>query len=397
MHFDIVTYYLLKNIKYFDKLTVNNLTVSSKGTLNITPSSLSDLSAIVNKEYIDKVVSSYGVLYYMYDEIDTETGYKLCKLEPSSLAETYIEKTGLVDGDYIDGWISPSENTPDRLLKGVYNWNITLEKTSGTKTLRIYWKLIERKSDNTEVEIATSSLSNEITSKETFIVPLQLDNDYILSEGSRIVSKIYASVSGGGNAPSIRIYYQGNTSSRWEIPIDLNFYAGVFLPLNTDSAISASISGNQWLSVSTSGIVGLPSQSICMLYQSTQQTISSDVDTKIILDAKLLDTQNEGDTTNYRITVSEDGIYLLIGQVGWIGADVIADKVVATNIKVNGDLKVWTSNHTSRSEAIDCITITLQQLSAGDYIELYAKQTFGVDARVDNNQAHTFLIVAKIA
>jgi len=384
-------------VTYLDNLTVNNLTISSQGTLNVTPTAISDLTAIVNKEYVDRVVSSYGVLYYMYDETDTDTGYKLCKLEPSSSAEAYVEKTGLVNDDYIDGWISPSDSTPDRLLKGVYNWNITLEKTDGTQTLRVYWKLFERKSDNTEVEIATSSLSNEITSKETFIVPLQLDDDYILSEGSRIVGKIYASVSGGGSSPSIRIYYQGDTSSRWEIPVSVS-YTSNCIPLDTSSPISASISGNQWLSVVTSGIVSLPKQSFCFMYQNTQQTISSATDTKVVLDAIDVDIQNEGDTTNHRITVSETGIYLIIGSIGWYASDVIADETFITKIYKNGSVVLIHSLHTAKNNNgfVNTATIILS-LSAGDYIELYAKQNSGTDVRTNKSKSQTYLCVAKIA
>ena len=61
-------------------------------------------------------------------------------------------------------------------------------------------------------------LSNKITIKDTFITSLQLNCDYIISTGSRILGKVYANVSGSGDAPVARIYVEGNTSSRWELP-----------------------------------------------------------------------------------------------------------------------------------------------------------------------------------
>ena len=208
---------------------INNELTIPKGYLTTTPTGSVDIKSLVNKEYVDLVVTSLGAAYYMHDE-DDATGYKTCYLNPSSDAETYIEKSNLADDDYIGSWISATGEAPAKLLKGVYDWYITLEKTSGTKTLRVYWKLVERKSDNSETVIATSSNSNEIDGKANYLVPLQLDDDYIPDSGSRIVGKLYADVSGGGSAPVVKVYYQGNTSSRWEIPANSEIFKTIFIP-----------------------------------------------------------------------------------------------------------------------------------------------------------------------
>ncbi|RLC36507.1 hypothetical protein DRH27_05130, partial [Candidatus Falkowbacteria bacterium] len=199
--------------------------------LNTTPSGSADIKSLVNKEYVDFAVTSLGASYYMYDE-DDATGYKTCYLNPSADAETYIEAADLTDDAYINGWISASGEAPSKLLKGIYNWYITLEKekTTGTKDLRVYWKLIERKSGGSETVIATSSNSNIITDKASYLIPLQLEEDYILEAGSRMVGKLYADVSGSGNDPTVRIYYQGDTSSRWEIPANSEIFQNIFVP-----------------------------------------------------------------------------------------------------------------------------------------------------------------------
>jgi len=204
-------------------------TSNKRGYLYNTPNGSSDIKSIVNKEYVDLAVTSLGAAYYMYNSTDA-TGYKLCYLDPSSDSEFYDEYSSLTDDLYLDGWISATGKAPQKLLKGVYGWFITLEKTTGTKTLRVYWKLYERKSDDSEVLVATSSLSNEIDGRSTYLVPLQLDADYLPSDGSRIVGKLYASVSGGGNAPTLRVYYQGSTSSRWEIPANTEIFKNIFVP-----------------------------------------------------------------------------------------------------------------------------------------------------------------------
>jgi len=217
------------NVAVSGNITLTDLTINGIGYLYNTPSGNASIKSIVNKEYVDLAVTSLGAVYYMYNNTDS-TGYKLCYLDPSNDSEVYDEHSGLVNDQYLDGWISAPGEAPQKLLKGVYDWFITLEKTTGAKTLRIYWKLYERKSDNSEVLIAISSLSNEIDGKSTYMVPLQLEEDYLPSDGSRIVGKLYASVSGGGNAPTLRIYYQGDTSSRWEIPANTEIFKNIFVP-----------------------------------------------------------------------------------------------------------------------------------------------------------------------
>jgi len=210
-------------------LILTDLMINGVGYLYNTPHDNSDIKSIINKEYVDLAVTSLGAAYYMYDDEDS-TGYKTCYLDPSGDAEVYDEYSGLVDDQYLGGWISAPGEAPQKLLKGVYNWFLTLEKMEGNKTLRVYWKLFERKSDNTEQEIAASSLSDEIDGRASYIVPLQLDEDYIPDAGSRIVGKLYANVSGSGNAPTLRIYYQGTTSSRWEIPANTEIFKNIFIP-----------------------------------------------------------------------------------------------------------------------------------------------------------------------
>jgi len=204
--------------------------VNGSPLLQNTPTGTSDIKSIVNKEYVDNAVTALGASYYLHDD-DDATGYKICYLEPSSSAETYIEATSLSDDDYIGGWISAPGEEPSVLLRGIYNWFVFAEKTAGTQTLRLYWKLYERKSDNSEVLIATSSNSNEVTtSKSSFVIPLELDNDYTPDSGSRIVGKMYADVSDTGSVPSVKIYYQGEGGSRWEIPANTEIFRNIFVP-----------------------------------------------------------------------------------------------------------------------------------------------------------------------
>ncbi|MBW1726901.1 MAG: hypothetical protein JRJ62_04835 [Deltaproteobacteria bacterium] len=121
-------------------------------------------------------------------------------------------------------------NEPDKLLLGVYNWRIYAEKTGGTKTLRLYWKLVERKNDDSEVVIATSVVSNEVISgKNSYIIPLNLASDYDIASDSYVVGKIYADVSGGGSAPDVTLYYEGSSHSHWQIPVNTEILDNLYV------------------------------------------------------------------------------------------------------------------------------------------------------------------------
>jgi len=190
---------------------------------------ISDTHHLVDKEYVDVAVTSLGVRYYMTDD-DDASGYKLCSLSaPSGGEESYVASS-LTDDEYIMGWISATGEAPDKLLEGVYDFQITAEKTGGTKDLRVYWKLVERKSDDSEVVVATSSYSDLITNKAVFHPVIVLSGDYEPDSGSRIVGKLYASVTSGGSDPEITIYYNGNLDSHWEIPANNEIFQNIFVP-----------------------------------------------------------------------------------------------------------------------------------------------------------------------
>jgi len=177
----------------------------------------SDLKQFVNKGYVDWAVTAIGAAYYMTDDTDGDTGYKICSLTPSAGSETYVEASGVTDGQLLGTWISDVGEAPAKLLRGIYDWFIFAEKVSGTKTLRLYWELYERKTD-TSTGVKTSH-----------IVPLVLDSDYTPDTGSRIVGKFYASVTGSGNDPTVRLYYQGISGSRWEIPTSTEVLNNIYI------------------------------------------------------------------------------------------------------------------------------------------------------------------------
>jgi len=212
------------------------LHISDGVALYDTDRNLTSLYHLVDKRYVDEAVTALGARYYMLDTDSGIANYKDCSLIPSADSEQDTSITSISDDDYLVGWIAPNANEPDKLLTGVYNWRLYAEKTGGTETLRLYWKLVERKSDTSEEVIGTSVVSNEITSgKNSCIIPLTLSADHDIASDSYVVGKIYADVSGSGSAPSITLYYEGNSDSHWEIPVNTEILDGRYVNADGDT------------------------------------------------------------------------------------------------------------------------------------------------------------------
>ena len=196
-------------------------------------SDFNNLDQFVNKRYVDYIVSSLIVDWYATDTDSGIEDYKLTTTKIADLGSTQqsISKNSLADGDYIAGWIHADGDTPPVLPLGVYNLSVFAEKTGGNKDIQLYWQLVERKSDNSEVVLATSAYSDVIgETSQQYVVPLILDEDHIPASGSRIVGKIYAHVTGTGNAPSLTIYYENDSMTRWSMPTTTEVLANQYVP-----------------------------------------------------------------------------------------------------------------------------------------------------------------------
>jgi len=170
-------------------------------------------------------------------------------------------------------------------------------------------------------------------------------------------------------------------------------HASDFVPVSSDSDINISISGTQVLNINTAGILTLPKQSACYAYLSSNQSISANVVTKINLDATLFDTQNEFDATNHRITVSKNGKYLIIGSIN-INAETSGN--ILFNIIERNGVQVGISKLTAAANVSHIFNVvTVLELEAGDYIELFAKNTNN-DTTIFAGSDVTYLCVIKI-
>jgi len=213
------------NINITDSTSTDKLHITDIASYD-SDRDITDLYHLTDKRYVDEAVTALGARYYMLDYASGEADYKSCSTTVSTGGEQSVSGEDLANDDYVQGWIAPNVNEPDKLLL----WRIYAEKTGGTKTLRLYWKLVERKNDDSEVVIATSVVSNEVVSgKNSYIIPLNLAADYDIASDSYVVGKIYADVSGGGSAPDITLYYEGSSHSHWQIPVNTEILDNLYV------------------------------------------------------------------------------------------------------------------------------------------------------------------------
>ena len=175
------------------------------------------------------------------------------------------------------------------------------------------------------------------------------------------------------------------------------FPYGYYFPLDTSSAIDAYMSGNKWLSVSTLGIVGLPKQSACVVRLSANTSLSHNTYTTIPFDTVIFDTQSEWDSTNYRYTASESGIYLVGAKVALDSAD---EAYLHVAIAKNGSYYNPTGfrAHDSKAWRAHVITVWIIPLDAGDYIEFRAYQyNYTNQTALNMDEVYTGGFVVKIA
>ncbi|RKX60794.1 MAG: hypothetical protein DRP29_01970 [Thermodesulfobacteriota bacterium] len=152
--------------------------------------------------------------------------------------------------------------------------------------------------------------------------------------------------------------------------------------------------GTQILSISNAGILTLPKQSICVVYLATTQNISAGTTTKVQFDTVLIDTQNEFDSTNYRVTVSEDGKYLVFASTDYL-TSYSGDRFI-TSLYINGTEKAETRFESNTADDYTLITAKIFDLAAGDYIETYVLDRDN-DATIRAGETYTYMCVAKIA
>jgi len=214
----------------------------------------------------------------------------------------------------------------------------------------------------------------------------QYDSKMIVCDGSNW--NIIAQVVSSGTGDSI---IKGDTSV-----VCTDTGSDGVVTVKTDNATCGVFSKN--------GILSLARQSGCSAYLSADQTnIVNTTDTLVNLNTVNYDTLSEFNTSTHRFTATEAGKYLVVGNITWVENTLVADKAIYTRIRKNGSAIVNAINQIAVNASASPISSTataILDLSAGDYVELSAFHTMGVNTPDIDGAALrglTYMDIQKIA
>ena len=181
---------------------------------------------LATKEYVDSAIT-FVEEYFFNDTASDIGGIYFEMLDtPTGEAESFFTSGSLSTGDDqgLFNWATIA-SVPGLLFleKGVYEGHIHAEKLTGTKPVTLYFKIYSRATDATETLIATSEESGLILGTPNEVdIHATLAADVTIATTDRIIIKWFANVGSTGSAATVRIYAEGNNSSRVKVPISSN-------------------------------------------------------------------------------------------------------------------------------------------------------------------------------
>lgn len=250
-----------------DQTTPQTITAGALEYDEVTPPVITKAHQLVDKKYVDTLITEVNTDFFMTNTDDTIAGYKTTSITPPAGERVMLVDREVANDELMGSWVSPEGIVPSKFIAGVYSFIITAEKHSGTKSFQLYWKLYERLADNTETEIGRSSDSDVMpqSGNSRVNIALVLEEAKVITAGSRVVGKLFAKLSSGGNFAKVRLYILGDTASRWTIPSSKEILAQTFVSISdttaTPTANKIPIAGSngkvdEWVSTASSSVAG---------------------------------------------------------------------------------------------------------------------------------------------
>ena len=181
------------------------------------------LKSIAELRAFDAFASSVGLTLFLHQDASADVaGYKLLdSLFPDDAKTEVFNATITADDQEIEQWVTVSGGIDVVFLHhGVYHLHGHGYKFSGTKDLRLYFKVYIRTAGGAETLIGTSEESSILPDAEAEIEVHTEIHEQALNLTDRIVIKIFAHLEGVGSNPVVYFYVEGNTLTRLSLPID---------------------------------------------------------------------------------------------------------------------------------------------------------------------------------
>ena len=181
------------------------------------------LRSIAELRAFDAFASSVGLTLFLHQNASADVaGYKLLdSLFPDDAKTEVFNATITADDQEIEQWVTVSGGIDVVFLHhGIYNLHCHGYKFSGTKDLRLYFKVYIRTAGGAETLIGTSEESSILPDAEADIEVHTEIHEQALNLTDRIVVKILAHLEGVGSNPVVYFYVEGNTLTSFSLPID---------------------------------------------------------------------------------------------------------------------------------------------------------------------------------
>lgn len=136
----------------------------------------------------------------------------------------------------------------------------------------------------------------------------------------------------------------------------------------------------------TNGNISYPNKSNIDVSTTTAQSIGTNTNTKLNLSTVNKDTQGEWSATNKRVTVQEEGTYLLSGFALWGSGE--AGKEVRMLVFVNSgqwSVPIWTNVAQGAADNDQSGSVT-RPLSVGDIVEVYLWHNYSSSLNITNQR-----------
>ena len=195
-----------------------------KITRNVTSTPLflaqtGDGSGVINTSF--QPLPALGVLVYYWTDTSSDIATYYQETATPQAALGTITNSGVTTGQLL-ATFATLPNNPNRTFidAGQYSCHIHAAKTGGTKSAFIRAEVWEVNAAGADISlIASLGNSTELTSvnSEYFIAESVLQYD-LTNTSSRLITKVYATITGGGSAPDINIYVGDGSDSRINIP-----------------------------------------------------------------------------------------------------------------------------------------------------------------------------------
>jgi hypothetical protein len=164
---------------------------------------------------------------------------------------------------------------------------------------------------------------------------------------------------------------------------------------------NATLGSSNYLEITTSGEVSLPSQPRCRVYNSASQTLTTATETSLTWDSEEFDDGGLHSTSSNtdRLTAPVAGTYLIIGNVTFDSGSIIGDRYI--KITYNGTANAIAYAYTEPDDAGNNVeglsASAIFKLAASDDVVLRAAHTQGSNYDVTGGQYGSSFSMIKIA